>query len=195
VTSVFCLCPDGTIPIAFFNVSGSVHNSQVMELGKMYSKLERVYETTGGECCFDSAFGSIERDSLLKSGQDLLGSSAPTCHEQYLQHQLKQQTTSAQQTAEWGMLSIQTSFPRIKDWFIYEEQGEQQIVMKLLVLLYNMRAWMVGINQIRTTYMQQLNCNANKDVWFWPNIVGCIPGLGRGPIGWKVGGTSQYNYY
>jgi hypothetical protein len=27
VTSVFCFCPDGTIPIAFFNVSGSVHDS------------------------------------------------------------------------------------------------------------------------------------------------------------------------
>jgi hypothetical protein len=29
VTSVFVFCPDGTIPIAFFNVSGSVHDSQV----------------------------------------------------------------------------------------------------------------------------------------------------------------------
>jgi hypothetical protein len=74
VTSVFCFCPDGTIPIAFFNVSGSVHDSQVAELGKIYSKLERVYETMGGRCCVDSAFGSIERDFLLKLGQDLLGS-------------------------------------------------------------------------------------------------------------------------
>ncbi len=44
------------------------------------------------------------------------------------------------------MLLLQMSFPRIKDQFMYEEQGEQQIVMKLLVLLYNMRAQMVGIN-------------------------------------------------
>jgi hypothetical protein len=29
VTSVFVFCPEGTIPIAFFNVPGSVHNSQV----------------------------------------------------------------------------------------------------------------------------------------------------------------------
>jgi len=27
VTSVFCVCPDGTIPISFFNVPGSVHDS------------------------------------------------------------------------------------------------------------------------------------------------------------------------
>jgi hypothetical protein len=115
VTSVFCFCPDGTIPIAFFNVPGSVHDSQVAELGKIYSKLEHVYETTWGKCCVDSAFDNMDRDYLLKLGQDLLGSSAPTRHEHNLEHQLRRQTTSARQTAEWGMLSLQTSFPRIKD--------------------------------------------------------------------------------
>ncbi len=62
--------------------------------------------------------------------------------------------------AEWGMQSIQMLFPQIKDWFIYEEQGEQRIVMKLLVLLYNMQAWTVGINQIKKNYMLHLNRNA-----------------------------------
>jgi hypothetical protein len=100
----------------------------------------------GGKCCIDSAFGSIERDFLLKSGQDLVGSSAPTRHEQNLEHQLRRQTKSSQQAAEWGMLSIQTSFQRTKDQFIYKEQGEQQIVMKLPVLLYNMQVPMAGIN-------------------------------------------------
>ncbi len=127
VTSVFCFCPDGTIPIAFFNVPGSVHDSQVAELGRIYKKLETVYETTGGKCCVDSAFGNLERDYLLKSGQDLLGSSAPTRHEQNLEHQLKRQTTSARQTAEWGMLTIQASFPRVKDRFIYEEQESDRL--------------------------------------------------------------------
>jgi hypothetical protein len=68
------------ILIAFFNVPGSVLYSQVAELGKIYSKLEHVYKTMGGKCCIDSAFGSIERDFLLKSGKDLIGSSAPTRH-------------------------------------------------------------------------------------------------------------------
>jgi hypothetical protein len=115
VTSVFCFCPDGTIPIAFFNVPGSVHDSQVGELGKIYQKLEKVYDTTGGRCCVDSAFSNLERDYLLKSGQDLLGSSAPTRREQNLEHQLRWQATLARQTAEWGMLTIQNSFPRVKD--------------------------------------------------------------------------------
>ncbi len=66
ITSVFCFCPDGTIPIAFFNVPGLVHDSQVAELGRIYHKLEQVYKRTGGKCCVDSAFDNVERDYLLK---------------------------------------------------------------------------------------------------------------------------------
>jgi hypothetical protein len=145
---------------------GSVHDTQVAELGNIYEKLEQVYETMGGKCCVDSAFSNHKRDYLLKSGQDLLGSSAPTQREQNLKHQLRRQATSARQTAEWGMLTIQASFPRVKDRFIYEEHGERRIVMKMFVLLYNMRARMVGINQIWNTYMPHLLRDANEDVWF-----------------------------
>jgi hypothetical protein len=49
VTSVFVFCPDGTIPIAFFNVPGSVHVSQVAHWGKVYDKLGAVYDETGGK--------------------------------------------------------------------------------------------------------------------------------------------------
>jgi hypothetical protein len=36
VTSVLCFCPDGTIPIAFINIPGSIHDSQVADYGKKY---------------------------------------------------------------------------------------------------------------------------------------------------------------
>ncbi len=39
------------------------------------------------------------------------------------------QATSARQTSEWGMLSMQTSFPRLHDRFHYKECGEQRIVL------------------------------------------------------------------
>ena len=70
VTSVFCFCPDGTIPIAFFNVPGSVHDSQVADWGDVYLKLEAVYRSMGGKCTVDSAFGQVEREFLIKSSQD-----------------------------------------------------------------------------------------------------------------------------
>ncbi len=89
VKSVFCFCPDGTILIDFFNVPGLVHDSQVAELGNIYPKLEQVYETMGGKCCVDSALSNLERAYLLKSGQDLLGSLAPTRCKQNLEHQLR----------------------------------------------------------------------------------------------------------
>ncbi len=65
-----------------------------------------------------------------------------------------------------GILMFQTSLPWVKDRFIYKERGERRTCLKMLVLLYNMRARMVGINQIRNTYMKHLTRNANEDVLF-----------------------------
>jgi hypothetical protein len=81
ITSVFCFCPDGTIPIAFFNMPGLVHDSQVAEYRNIYGKLEDVFQSTGAKCCADSAFGNMNRQYLYKLSQDLFGSLAPTCHE------------------------------------------------------------------------------------------------------------------
>jgi hypothetical protein len=62
------------------------------------------------------------------------------------------------------MRSIQSSFPRLKDQFIYEEGGEQGIVLKMIVLLYNLCARLVGINQIRNVYLDRLNVDANQEI-------------------------------
>jgi hypothetical protein len=67
------------------------------------------------------------------------------------------------QAAEWGMRAIQSSFPRLKDTFVYEETGEHRIVMKMLCLLYNLRARTVGINQIKNVFMKQLDEDANNE--------------------------------
>jgi hypothetical protein len=72
VTSVLCFCPNGTIPIAFINVPGSVHDSQVANYGKIYDKLASVYERDGAQCTVDSAFGNFFREYLIKSSQDLI---------------------------------------------------------------------------------------------------------------------------
>jgi hypothetical protein len=80
--SVFCFCPDETIPIALFNVPGLVHDSQVAEFGNIYEKLENVFFLlTGAKCCIDLAFGNMQRDHLYTSCQDVFGLSAPTCKE------------------------------------------------------------------------------------------------------------------
>ncbi len=108
----------------------------------------------------------MTRGYLYKLCQDLLGSNAPTHELSKLALRKKRQATLARQTAEWGMRMFQTSFPWVKDRFVYDERGERRICLKMLALLYNMRARMVGINQIRNTYMKHLTRNAIEDVLF-----------------------------
>jgi hypothetical protein len=67
------------------------------------------------------------------------------------------------QAAEWGMRAIQSSFPRLKDMFVYEETSERRILMKMLCLLYNVRALTVGINQIKNVFTKQLDEDANNE--------------------------------
>jgi hypothetical protein len=70
------------------------------------------------------------------------------------------------QSAEWGMRSLQASFPRIKDRMIYEEHGERRVNLKMLILLFNLRARKVGINQLKNVYMVPLNDDAQLQ---WQN--------------------------
>ena len=111
VTSDFVLCPDGTTSITFFNVPGSVHDSQVAHWGRVYDKLSAVYDETGGKWTVDSAFGKVNWPLLIKPSQDYLVSTMPTRQEQRLDIQQKQQATLMRQGAEWGMHAIQSSFP------------------------------------------------------------------------------------
>jgi len=164
VTLVFVFCPTGTIPIAFFNVPGSVHDSQVAHWGRVYDKLGAMYNDTGGKCTIDSAFRKVNRPFLIKSLQDYLVSTMATHKEQRLDIQRKQQATLMRQAAEWGMRTIQSSFPRLKDTFVYDDTGEHPILMKMVRLLYNLRARTVGISQIKNVFMIHLNVDANKEM-------------------------------
>jgi hypothetical protein len=65
------------------------------------------------------------------------------------------------QMAEWGMRGLQASFPRLKDRLDYEEKGEQQLILELIVYLYNSWATLVGLSQIQSVYMPWLRRSAN----------------------------------
>ena len=69
VTSVFCFCPDGTIPIAHMNLPGATHDSTIADWGAIYIKLEKVYNETGGKCAVDSAFRMRNAPYVMKSSQ------------------------------------------------------------------------------------------------------------------------------
>ncbi len=70
--------------------------------------------------------------------------------------------TSMRQSAEWGMRAFQASFPRVKDCIEFELIDQQKLMMKVMILLSNLHARMVGINQILNAYMPSLNVNVNE---------------------------------
>jgi hypothetical protein len=73
------------------------------------------------------------------------------------------------QSAEWGMRAFQSSLPRIKDRMKFEERGERKVTLTMMILLYNLRARMVGINQLRSFFMGALYRDANVE--FVPRLV------------------------
>ena len=73
------------------------------------------------------------------------------------------------QQAEWGMRAFQSSMPRIKDRMKLEGRGERKVTLLVMILLYNLRARMVGINQLRSFYMGALYRDANVE--FVPRLV------------------------
>ncbi len=123
VTSMFCFCPDGSIPIAHMNLPGATHDSTIADWGNIYLKLEQVYNKTGGICCVDSAFRMRNAPYIIKSSQNSFVGVGPTTQAQQLDLIKEQQATSMQQSAEWGMRAIQSSFPRLNDKFPFLGSG------------------------------------------------------------------------
>ena len=157
VSSVLCFCPDGTIPIAFINCPGSLHDSQIADYGNIYDKLQYVYERDGTKCTVDSAFGNVAREYLIKSSQELIH-----IHD-YMERQIAKDATSMRQSAEWGMRAFQSSMPRIKDRMKFEERGERLVTLSAMIYLYNFRARTVGINQLNSFNAAPLNRDANVE--------------------------------
>jgi DDE superfamily endonuclease len=156
VTNLFVFGADGRIIACVLNAPGSIHDSTLAYWGGIYQKLDNCHRKTGGICCVDSAFASNPNPYLICSAQD-------TTHaqdEEELSRLLE--ATSLRQASEWGMRAIQSAFPRLKDSIRYEEKGERRRILRLVPLLYNLRLELVGLNQIRNTYVPEWS----KDVDF-----------------------------
>ncbi len=145
------------------NLPGATHNSTIADWGNIYLKLEQVYSKTGGICCIDSAFRMRNAPYIIKSSQNSFVGVGPTTQAQWLDWIKKQQATSMRQSAEWGMQAILSSFPcRLNDKFPFEARGERRSSIKMMVLIYNLCAGLVGINQIRNFFLPALNVDADE---------------------------------
>jgi DDE superfamily endonuclease len=149
VTNLFVFSADGCIIACVLNAPGSIHDSTLAYWGGVYKKLGQVYDRTKGVCCVDSAFASNPNPYLLRSAQDTAKAATAEEHNRLLE------ATSLRQASEWGMRAIQSAFPRLKDQIKYEEKGERARMLTLVPLLYNFRLEVVGLNQIRNTYVPE----------------------------------------
>ena len=150
VTSVFVFAPDGTIVAMAVNGPGVLHDSDMAKMGDLYGKLESMFINHFVRGVVDSAFATKNNEFLIQSAQTL----PPT--EDASEHLLFLEATAVRQLSEWGMRALQGAFSRIKDRFDYEERGERGIILNLVPRLNNLRANMVGIHQIRNTYIKHL---------------------------------------
>jgi hypothetical protein len=53
--------------------------------------------------------------------------------------------------------------PHLKDWMKFETPGEWRVTLTMLILLYNLRAQAVGINQLTSFYTVPLYCDAKVE--------------------------------
>ena len=124
--------------------------------------MRKVYDENGGKATADSAFCSNDDyPFIIKSSPNPTLAEGETRARRHEMVAMQIAATSMRQSAEWGMRAVQSSFPRLKDRFNYEERGERKRVLMSIFLLYNLRTRLVGINQILNVYMPHLNKNAN----------------------------------
>ena len=132
-----------------------VHDSKIALIGKIYEKLNTIYRETGGCCTVDSAFAKNDYPFLIKSKN-------PTVDMTPNEIMIAREATSMRQSAEWGMRAFQASFPRVKDRIPFENKGQRKLMVKMMLLLYNLQARRVGINQILNVYMSSLIQDVNE---------------------------------
>jgi hypothetical protein len=149
---VLCFFPDGTIAIAFINIPGVVHDSQVADYGDIYEKLKFVFDRDGAKCIVNSAFGNVTRDFLIKSSQELI-------HIEIIRREIlraMQLRCSSRQSGGCKRFN-----PHIKDRMKFETRGEWKVTLMMMILLYNLWAQTVGINQLLSFYAGPLHRNTN----------------------------------
>ena len=130
------------------NAPGTFHDSTMADYG-IYDGIEYIYSITGGKVVVDSAFKMVSAPYLIKFVQ------MDPMDEYGLR--LNRQATSIRQLSEWGMRMIQGSFPQLKDSMLYEERGDRQVILRLMVNLYNFTCTHVGMNTIQSSFIEKTN--------------------------------------
>ena len=155
----------GMIIAANINAPGSWHDSRVAQ--PIYRTL-RAKTPDGFYLIADTAFPRGTADiagricTPLKEGQQVVG----TADQITKATAFNQELLSYRQTAEWGMRAIQGSFGRLRIPLDINNNAKRGNLIETCLRLHNLRAVKVGINQIRTVYLQHWQ-QTDEDVEVW----------------------------
>lgn len=150
VSNVFAFDTYGCIIWASLNNPGSYHDSTCSK--GLYERLKNQTPEPYNVVA-DTAFpfaGALAGKILkpLKSGDKMPASQYAFAREVRTSHEV----TSERQAAEWGMRSLQGTFPRLYMPSPASDHVKRLRMLTVITRLHNVRTRMVGINQIRTVY-------------------------------------------
>lgn len=148
VNNVLAFGPDGKVFVACLNFPGSWHDSAVVM--EMIAKLK--HKLRGRKICVDQGFPrtGLAFDVLVgpyseKSVRTLSPLLLP------LLLAFAAVYVSLRQASEWGMRSLQASFPRLK-LRLPSNSEKRKLVILSIILIHNLRTELVGLNQIATVF-------------------------------------------
>jgi DDE superfamily endonuclease len=157
LSNLFIFTPEGRIVFCVLNAMGTYHDSTLAHISGLYDLLHDIHERTGGICVCDSAFVAKDNPAVLRTAKKRQNNMSA-------REKLRwKQATQFRQTAEWGMRAMKSAFPRIKEKIMYETKGRRKLMLNLMVLLYNYRSEHVGLNEIKTTFVDALRNRYGED--------------------------------
>ena len=134
------------------NAPGSWHDSKVARL--IYRKL-RNDTPEGFYLIADTAFprGARYIEGRIKAPVKTGARLPHNPEERANRLRFDRQLVSFRQSAEWGMRALQGSFGRLRLPLEINDDGGRADLLEVCVRMNNVRALLVGINQIRNVYM------------------------------------------
>jgi hypothetical protein len=159
-SNILLFLPDGTIGFAILNAPGSWHDSHVAASGGLYDTIAQ-HVPDPHFIVADSAFpvsGETRGKILRRPKRNEVQPQDLTAEQQVELGALRQQ-------CEWGMRAFQASFPRVKSTFCWEELGIRKLMLTNTAHLLNLRTRLVGLNQIRSYWLEHLRSHwMNEDI-------------------------------
>jgi hypothetical protein len=157
INNVFCFAPTGKIIYACINFPGSWHDSQVAS-----NFIRQVVNNIGDyKICVDQGFP--RSGDLLNKFVGPISRRARRNLEPLNRREIIQRLNtyvSLRQASEWGMRALQGTFIRMKSR-LTSNKYKRKLILTVIILLYNFRTHVVGLNQIATVFHLEYDAYVN----------------------------------